>query len=78
MTIRWVLMASLSAVLGVLALAQVFWFPTGALVFGVLAVATGLLARARLGDQAGLATIGASLGGIATVGTVILVAATTS
>jgi hypothetical protein len=75
---RWVAMAALSLVLGALAVAQVAWFPTGALVFGVLALATGLLAHPRLGDQAGLATVGASFGGIATVGTVILVAATTS
>lgn len=78
MTSRWVAMAAVSLVLGVFALAQVAWFPTGAFVLGVLALATGLLARRRLGDQPGLATVGATLGGIATVGTVILVVATTS
>jgi apolipoprotein N-acyltransferase len=72
-----VLVAVVSIVLGVLALAQVAWFPTGALIFGVLALATGLLVRSRLGDRSGLATVGASLGGIATVGTVILVVVTT-
>ena len=72
-----VAVAAMSVVLGILALAQVAWFPTGALVFGVLALAAGLLVRSRLGDRSGLATIGASLGGIATVGTLILVAVTT-
>jgi hypothetical protein len=69
--------AASSIVLGVLALVQVLWFPTGALVFGVLALALGILA-ARWGDDLFLSRLGAALGGVAVVGTVFVVVATTS
>ena len=67
-----------SIVIGVLAFAQVTWFPTGALVFGTVSLAIGLFARTRLVDRSGLATVGAALGGSAMVAAVIVVAATTS
>ncbi len=67
-----------SIVIGVPALAQVTWFPTGALVFGAVSLAIGLFARTRLPDRSGVATVGAALGGSAIVAAVIVVAATTT
>ena len=66
-----------SIVLGILALAQVFWLPTGALVFGILALGVGLLAYRRLGDGSVVSALGAVLGGVAVAGTIAVVVITT-
>jgi hypothetical protein len=70
--------ATVSVVLGVLAIAQVIWFPTGALVLGVIALALGLVVRRRLREGSTVtASLGAALGGFAALATVVLVVATT-
>lgn len=62
--------------LGVLALPQMLFFPTGALIFGVLALALGILASRGWADGAFLSRLGAVLGGVAIVGTAFVVVAT--
>jgi hypothetical protein len=69
--------ATVSVVLGVLAIALVIWFPTGALGLGVIALVLGVVARSRLADGTVIGTIGTTLGALAVLATIVLIVATT-
>lgn len=76
-----------AVLLGLLALACSWWLPTATLLFGPLAVVTGLLGRRRLATGVGaettpswaqrLTVLGTALGTAAIVATVIVVIVTT-